>query len=70
MPILKYRCGDCGKEFAKIIVNEQYVPFECPVCGSKELAENGAAFNVDPAQMERALCMSCDSCEDESSCGL
>ncbi len=70
MPILKYSCEDCGKEFAKIIVNNDHVPKSCPVCESASIVDLGAAFNVDMDQAQRALCMSCDSCGDEQSCGV
>lgn len=70
MPILKYTCEDCGKEFAKIIVNEDHIPKNCPVCDSQVLVEHGAAFHADMDQTQRALCMSCDSCGEEQSCGV
>jgi putative FmdB family regulatory protein len=70
MPILRYQCERCGKEFAKIIVDPEHAPKNCPVCESARITEMGPAFQTDPEQMKRALCMSCDSCEDEQSCGI
>lgn len=69
MPITKYRCKDCGKEFAKIVINPEKAPLECPVCGAAEPREIGAAFNPEPALAERLSCVSCDSCSGETGCG-
>lgn len=68
MPILKYRCLDCGKEFSKIFFSEQNAPSACTVCQSANIVEDGNAFKYDEASVSRALCMSCDSCADDS-CG-
>ncbi|MEI8182870.1 MAG: FmdB family zinc ribbon protein [Desulfomonile sp.] len=70
MPILKYKCNECGKEFTKIFVNPEKAPRECPVCGSANPEEVGAAFNAEDKSLDRFFCVSCDSCGDESACSL
>ena len=39
MPILKYKCAGCGKEFAKIFFNPEDAPRHCPVCGDGNIEE-------------------------------
>ncbi len=68
MPILKYTCNECGKEFAKIIVKPEFAPKECPVCGHEGIVEAGNAFKVDKEQIARAMGMSCDSCDEDAAC--
>lgn len=70
MPILKYRCNSCGKEFPKILVDPAQAPSGCPVCGAVEIEELGAAFNAENVSLERLLCQSCDSCGVEGGCGI
>jgi putative FmdB family regulatory protein len=65
MPILKYRCTDCGKEFAKILLNPGAVPKECPVCGAGGLEESGEAFEARGGSGQRAQCTSCEECSVE-----
>jgi putative FmdB family regulatory protein len=69
MPILNYRCRECGKEFAKILMNDNNAPRSCPVCGAPEPIEEGPAFSQDASATERMLCTSCDSCAD-TLCGI
>lgn len=69
MPILNYRCQECGKEFAKILLNPDSAPKRCPVCGAAGPVELGPAFRQDTLSLERTMCMSCDSCDD-STCGI
>ena len=68
MPIMKYRCQDCGKEFSKIFFSEDQVPKNCPVCGAPNIEEAGHTFKVDNDLAKSVLCVSCESCSDES-CG-
>ncbi|MDQ7785355.1 MAG: zinc ribbon domain-containing protein [Desulfomonilaceae bacterium] len=68
MPITKYRCADCGKEFAKILLKTEDAPSKCPVCGATELEDFGAAFDPDARLIERLSCFSCDSCGEQSGC--
>jgi putative FmdB family regulatory protein len=63
MPVLKYKCNDCGKEFAKIFFAEPNAPRACPVCHAENIAELGPAFTVDKERLRRALCVSCETCE-------
>jgi putative FmdB family regulatory protein len=69
MPILNYKCHECGKEFAKILLNPDDAPRSCPVCGSLDPAEAGQAFSQDASSTERMMCTSCDSCGD-TLCGI
>ena len=69
MPILKYKCQACGKEFAKILLNPDSAAKSCPVCGAEELVESGAAFHQDRSSAERMMSISCDSCGDNM-CGV
>lgn len=66
MPILKFRCTDCGKEFAKILMEESQVPSRCPVCGAADPEELGPAFNLERASLARYGCTSCDTCGGDS----
>jgi putative FmdB family regulatory protein len=69
MPILRYECGDCGKEFAKIFFNLEDAPKVCPVCGAEDLRELGRAFDYEAKSLERAACVSCETCgEEDASC--
>jgi len=68
MPILKYRCAQCGKEFAKILVNTGNAPKQCPVCSAPSPVEIGEAFTYDATSLNRYACDSCDSCGVEASC--
>jgi putative FmdB family regulatory protein len=62
MPIPKYRCRECGKEFAKIFINPENAPKQCPVCFAIEPEYLGPAFESDLSQLQRLSCASCDSC--------
>jgi putative FmdB family regulatory protein len=66
MPILKFRCRDCGKEFAKIIVKAEQAPRSCPVCGAEDLAVAGPAFEGAEEMTRRPMCMTCDSCGEQA----
>ncbi|MEW6352414.1 MAG: FmdB family zinc ribbon protein [Thermodesulfobacteriota bacterium] len=70
MPITKFECQSCGKEFAKIFTDAAGAPRSCPVCGADQLKELGPAFHPDVLQIRRAGCMSCGSCEEELSCSV
>lgn len=65
MPIPKYRCRECGKEFAKILVNLENAPRQCPVCRASELEEIGPAFEHNMSSQQRLSCASCDACGEE-----
>ncbi|MFC1836872.1 FmdB family zinc ribbon protein [Thermodesulfobacteriota bacterium] len=62
MPISKFECTSCGKEFAKIFFRPEDTPKECPVCGAASVTEVGAAFKYDLQAYQRALGASCDTC--------
>ena len=66
MPILKFQCGDCGKEFAKIFFDPGDAPRTCPVCGATGLREAGEAFEYDAESLERPACVSCEACEEQA----
>jgi putative FmdB family regulatory protein len=65
MPILKYRCNACGKEFAKISLTLAGIPKECPVCGAANPQEAGPAFEVEEGFGLRPQCTSCEDCSSE-----
>ena len=44
MPILKFQCINCGKEFAKIFVDSSAPPKSCPVCGASSLEVSGTGL--------------------------
>ncbi|MGC8660004.1 MAG: FmdB family zinc ribbon protein [Desulfomonilaceae bacterium] len=69
MPILNYLCEDCGKEFAKIFVDVENAPKQCPVCKSDRLVERGDAFRADPGLFTRLTSESCDTCDSCFTCG-
>lgn len=66
MPILKYVCVECGKEFSKIFFSLEHAPTKCPVCSSEHISELGDTFKTDQDLASRVLCMSCNSCSDDS----
>jgi len=68
MPILNYKCRECGKEFAKIFFAEEKAPSECPVCRSTGLEKLGPAFNPDRELLARLMGVSCETCAGEGSC--
>jgi putative FmdB family regulatory protein len=70
MPILNYKCRECGKEFAKIFFTDTNAPRECPVCRAAGLQELGPAFNPDRRSREQMVCVSCDTCGKEGSCTI
>jgi putative FmdB family regulatory protein len=63
MPILNFKCGDCGKEFAKIFFDPETAPKACPVCGGANLSAIGQAFDPNARSEQGLLCTSCDTCE-------
>jgi len=69
MPLLRYRCNSCGKEFAKIFFTPENAPRQCPVCHADNPEELGEAFEYDQDMMRRVLCTSCESCESCESDG-
>ncbi len=70
MPILKYRCLACGKEFPKIVITPEKAPRKCLVCGAETIKEVGEAFTNRAGSLERFFCQSCDSCSGDISCGI
>ena len=64
MPIPKYKCRECGKEFAKILTSVDNTPKHCPVCGASEPEEIGPAFEYNASTLQRLSCASCDACGD------
>lgn len=71
MPITKYECGDCGKEFAKIFFEASEAPDKCPVCGAANIRELGEAFTYDAGMLNRVIGADCGSCGggDDDGCG-
>lgn len=69
MPIVNYRCGSCGKEFAKLFFSDDNRPKECPVCKAADLTDLGLAFPEYDESAERFMSVSCEGCGDEL-CGL
>jgi len=70
MPVLKYVCHTCGKEFPKIVTSPDKVPTKCIVCGAETLEEIGEAFPNNAVTLDRFFCNSCDSCTEDQSCGI
>ncbi|MCA1959180.1 MAG: zinc ribbon domain-containing protein [Desulfomonile sp.] len=66
MPITRYRCRSCGKEFVKIFFEPENAPRACTVCGAVDLEDMGPAF--DATARPRFACASCISCGPEGSC--
>ncbi len=64
MSVMNYKCGECGKEFAKLLLSPVHVPKKCPVCGNEDVRELGKAFVEDATVLKRAMCSSCDTCGD------
>jgi putative FmdB family regulatory protein len=63
MPIMNFKCEDCGKEFTKIYFYENQAPRMCPVCGSANLTQLGDAFEANSRAIQSISCSSCDSCD-------
>jgi putative FmdB family regulatory protein len=68
MPIISYKCRECGKEFSKIFFKPEDAPRECPVCSAANLQELGAAFQSDEQMARRVMGVSCEGCVDADSC--
>jgi putative FmdB family regulatory protein len=68
MPILKYRCTVCGKEFAKIFFKPENSPRQCPVCAAPLPQEIGPAFDHDLRSSNKLVCGTCQACEEQASC--
>ena len=66
MPILSYRCQECGKEFSKIFFNPKGEPRKCPICHGENLAELGPTFQADEKTVVRAFGVSCEGCGDDA----
>lgn len=64
MAVMNYKCAECGKEFAKLLLSPLHAPSKCPVCGKEDVREMGPAFVEDGTVLKRALCSSCDTCGD------
>ncbi|MFH0821212.1 MAG: hypothetical protein V2B18_00545 [Pseudomonadota bacterium] len=62
MPIPKFNCRSCGKEFAKIVVKPEYMPRNCPVCGSEDIVGDSEAFISNGRYADMGSCLSCESC--------
>lgn len=69
MPILKFRCRSCSKEWAKIIANPEDSPRQCPVCGEAGPEEMGPAFSYEGKSLERLMSVTCGTCGEEGFCG-
>lgn len=70
MPILKYLCHSCGKEFPKIVITPDKAPEKCIVCGAETVEEIGEAFATTAGAVERFFCQSCDTCSGDLSCSI
>jgi putative FmdB family regulatory protein len=68
MPILTYKCLECGKEFAKIVFKPEDAPKTCLVCEGTELEVGGPAFDANTRSLGSLMCESCDTCDITSSC--
>lgn len=66
MPIINYKCNECGKNFAKIFSELKNAPKSCPVCSSTAITDLGSAFTTDVNAFARLACESCSTCD---SCG-
>lgn len=68
MPIIRYKCRECGKEFSKIFFTTENAPRECPVCRATNLDELGPTFQADDQTAQRVMGVSCETCADAGSC--
>lgn len=70
MPIINYKCKECGKEFSKIFFTAENAPRQCPVCGASNPEELGPTFQADEQTARRVMGVSCESCVDAGSCSV
>lgn len=68
MPILKYKCLECGKEFAKIVLKPEDAPETCLVCEGGRLEVGGPAFGPNTRSLGSLMCDSCETCDTTISC--
>lgn len=64
MPILQYRCAQCGKEFEEL-VKKYDDPVSCPDCGSAaERSYSGKVFSATgkPCVKCSGSCKNCKGC--------
>lgn len=45
MPIYEFRCGQCGKEFERVVFGSDAGGVECPECGSSETKRQLSVFS-------------------------
>lgn len=65
MPILQYRCPQCGKEFEEL-VKKYDVSVTCPICGKKaERSYSGEIFSATGTQTKKCSgnCKTCSGCK-------
>lgn len=64
MPVLQYRCGECGKNFEELVkrFDDQVL---CPVCGEKaERSYSGEIFSATGKTVKKCSgnCKNCSGC--------
>jgi putative FmdB family regulatory protein len=69
MPISKFRCSKCAKDFAKIFFRPEDAPGRCPVCGAPDPIEVGPAFSYEGKSLDRLMSVACGTCGEEHCCG-
>lgn len=45
MPIFEYHCGQCGKEFEKLVINRSE-PVACPDCHGQDVKKKFSVFGM------------------------
>ncbi len=59
MPIYRYRCRECGREFEHFHRRASEPPPRCPQCDGGDLAKIPAAFAVGASQRSEAGATAC-----------
>ncbi len=66
MPILQYRCAQCGKEFEELVRRYDEEEVRCPACGEKaERSYSGEIFSATgkPGKHCSGNCKTCGGCK-------
>ncbi len=63
MPIYRYKCGKCGREFERLKnVLEKEEALKCSDCGSKDLKKLFSTFSVGKSSPDYCDTPECSGC--------
>ncbi|MFA7073557.1 MAG: zinc ribbon domain-containing protein [Endomicrobiaceae bacterium] len=71
MPLFEFICGNCGKQFEKIVFSINNETIECPFCKSKDVKKQFSTFSASSHHHHNGCCSSSSSgcITKKTSCG-